>query len=378
MTKVEQLSREIKEILKEKVGIMEHIQEVIRFETWWSRNLTTVVSGDCPYSVWLIVYEPKTRKMKEVLEKFAIDHGYDHNSLESSKKRTRKLIAKLDRENPILALINPRENISISKLIKKPYILESEIPHLKIEMIEKKTYTEAVYYYPYLNLSGSNATYLGNDTWLVDTEYKETKIKERYPDDPDSYLKPLDIVKVRKKWEEKVCFAIYLGGKKVGYLTSDSQGARIRKWKEFLVDAQHELTRIHLVIPFRKREDIITSVSKTVISNYKKGEYSRSYANDEHYVWEQIIGINYSQQAEESLTMEVIRLFSRIRDNLLGKQKSTALNSLATLVQELEKNKQKFEQLRDSNDQLVKEKINEIKLQTRIEIPPIVNQCRIM
>jgi hypothetical protein len=50
-----------------------------------------------------------------------------------------------------------------------------------------------------------------------------------YPDNPDEYLKPLDIIKVKnsKKGVSYFHFAIYLGKGKISHVTSDNQGAKI-------------------------------------------------------------------------------------------------------------------------------------------------------
>jgi len=49
-----------------------------------------------------------------------------------------------------------------------------------------------------------------------------------YPNNPDEYLRPLDIVKVKnKKGTTYFHFAIYLGEGKISHITSDNQGAKI-------------------------------------------------------------------------------------------------------------------------------------------------------
>jgi hypothetical protein len=66
-------------------------------------------------------------------------------------------------------------------------------------------------------------------------------------------------VKVRDEWKDEICFAIYLGNKKVYYLTSVNQGVAIKS-----LNAQYELFKYYLTIPFCKWEDIITNISKIV------------------------------------------------------------------------------------------------------------------
>jgi len=74
------VDNEIKELLRKKVNILGSIKEFVQFETWWNKNLAAVIVGDCPYSIWLLLYEPKKKKMEEVIGKFAITNDYDKNS----------------------------------------------------------------------------------------------------------------------------------------------------------------------------------------------------------------------------------------------------------------------------------------------------------
>ena len=48
-----------KELVKQRTSIPGYIEEVERFETWWNKNLATVISYyDSYYRVFLLVYDP--------------------------------------------------------------------------------------------------------------------------------------------------------------------------------------------------------------------------------------------------------------------------------------------------------------------------------
>nr|CAG8502199.1 3131_t:CDS:2 [Entrophospora candida] len=192
--------------------------------------------------------------MPEILETFEVSEGYDKNSLDSAKSKAISLRIELNGENPILAIIGSYGTISPSTILGEPYVLEREIP-CRIE-----TYTCQV-----------------------------ERTKKHYPTNPDEYLKPFDIVKVKnKKGTTYFHFAVYLG---------------------------RELYRYHLPIPFKKRDDTIRHIAKAVASHYKRGEYNLCNDNCEHYVWEQITGIDYSEQAIERPGGASFIDFFRLRGN---------------------------------------------------------------
>jgi hypothetical protein len=167
----------------------------------------------------------------------------------------------------------------------------------------------------------------------------------------------LDIIKVRNEVRREYFFAIYLGKKKCCCLKPDNEGVRLENWDKFLKSAEGELTRYHLVIPFIKWESIITNIARSVASNYKKGKYGQCYSNQEHYVWEQITGVSYSQ--EFKFERFLLNTFSKLSSFILGKEIKE--DSLVNLKEELIKSQKNFEQLEVENISRIEEITREIK-----------------
>ena len=95
--------KNLEEYIQRKTAIFDIIRDVVSFETWWNKNVGTVISGNCPYTLWLVVYEPKQRIISsEIIKKFEINNGYDRHSLESAKSKADSLRVELNGENPIL------------------------------------------------------------------------------------------------------------------------------------------------------------------------------------------------------------------------------------------------------------------------------------
>jgi len=167
----------------------------------------------------------------------------------------------------------------------------------------------------------------------------------------------LDIIKIRNEVKEEYFFAIYLGKKNCCCLKPDNEGVRLENWDKFLENAKGELTRYHLVIPFIKWESIIVNIARSVASNYKKGKYGHCYNNQEHYVWEQITGISYSQ--EFKFERFLAYTFSKLSSFVLRKEIKE--DSLVNLKEELIKSQKNFEQLEVENIFRIEEIIREIK-----------------
>jgi hypothetical protein len=51
--------------------------DVVPFETWWNKNVGTVINGEYSYTLWLVVYEPPQNdgKIEGIIEKFEISNG---------------------------------------------------------------------------------------------------------------------------------------------------------------------------------------------------------------------------------------------------------------------------------------------------------------
>jgi len=172
----EKLQENLKSLIRQR-NSLSNPQEVIRFETWWNNNLATVINGNYSYTLWILVYEPVEKNRSEILQKFEISNGYDKSSLGSAQNRASGLRNELNGENPILAIVGYHGSMSVNSLLSEPYLIKKEVP-CRMETYKDKRpvpYPADEYFY--------------RDQWW---EYHEAQ-RRIYPDNPDEYLKPLDV-----------------------------------------------------------------------------------------------------------------------------------------------------------------------------------------
>src|SRR4051812_16701761 len=138
-------------------------------ETWRNKNLAAVVNGNYNYTVWLLVYEPAKENIKEVLEKFEVDNGYDKYSLSSAKNKTSNLRTNLNGSNPILYIYPQANNyVSFNEIVKSPYVVSYPVG--------SSSFSENLFQY----------------SCSVSWPWQPR------PASLDNYVKPLDIIKIEK------------------------------------------------------------------------------------------------------------------------------------------------------------------------------------
>lgn len=201
------------------------------------------------------------------------------------------------------------------------------------------------------------------------------------PSNLDYYVKPFDVIKIKKderKWTGKTYyhFGVYLGNNKVLHLQGDSKGANIHPWEEdeyFLDGAVSHLTVYHPVIPFKHHTKIIEHAARAYWGDYGKNEYCLTNQNCEHFAWSIVLGINFSQQVAEEPTK-----FGCAAQLCRHCGPSTEKNNGKTFIclkNEIDETNTKFNNLARDKEDLVRSKIEELKAQ--IVIPP-KQTCKIM
>lgn len=177
---------------------------------------------------------------------------------------------------------------------------------------------------------------------------------------PDEYIKPLDIIKIKRGRYKHV--AIYLVDGKVCQIEGtkgnsgglfnkiNSGGVRIADWKSFLGDNPGEVTRYHVVIPFKRKEKIIEHIVKALLSKYGEGEYHLLLKNCEHFANMCVYSINRSEQVEK-LKKFLIMMRGKENNNILEINKSDKMFTNLKVSRELTiEEKQIIEELRRSTN----------------------------
>lgn len=131
-----------------------------------------------------------------------------------------------------------------------------------------------------------------------------------HPNNPDDYLKPLDIVKIDKSilLNKYFHFGIYLGNKQICHFTDpysknkdtrDTNRIVITDWNRFLDGGGFDLIRIHPLIPFKHYQKIAKNIAWDESNRYGEGGYCLANNNCEHYTNSSIFGLNWSEQVAE-------------------------------------------------------------------------------
>lgn len=165
--------------------------------------------------------------------------------------------------------------------------------------------------------------YSYNMTEVMGYFLREFKILKS--DNPDDYLRPLDIVKRKTSFLNHYHFAIYLGHGMVCHI-SDKEGnicgdnpknennflpksfplssemwVRMNDWKKFLSN-RSEVVCYHSLIVIKKPSTIIDNLKKALEGEYVRGEYELIWNNCEHFVNLIYYDINYSKQSSDHLS----------------------------------------------------------------------------
>lgn len=269
-------------------------QTLILFSAEWNKNLVLVVHGDGSYGVKLLVYEMPSRNMSELLKAFNVSDGSYYN-VSSANSRAYEVENNLKSANPI-------RYKSPYLYVSYPYYSDySHLDSVFPNEVEKTTlYSGSVPSYSYSDMSSTksflgsfasyNQTYKYNDvSHLLNSSY-DSFLRCT---DPDSIVKPLDIIKSSEK--KTVHTAIYLGNGRVTHKLKD--GIRIDDWKDFGVAVGHPdtMTRYHPVIAFKNPEDIIKHIAELI----NQGDSFNIVNNNcEHFANKCVLGLDFSEHAE--------------------------------------------------------------------------------
>jgi len=264
---------QLKSLVKSNTSIAGTIQEVERFSPWFNPNCATVIAENNNYALYLVVYEPATKAMGKVIVAIKIA---DKSSLTEAKSKASELRTNLNGENPILAVFADADSYAhINRIITWPYIVERDLP---VDIEET------------VNAGRSCGRV------VVSRMKKITHISN-----PDDYLKPLDIVWIKRENAAGFCYyhvCVYLGNNQVCHISGDNQGAKIESWSEFVKDGEKELIRHHSIIPFKDYKKIARQITWASENNYRSGQYNLLNKNCEHFANSIVYGIDYSKQIE--------------------------------------------------------------------------------
>lgn len=249
-----------KELVKQRTSIPGWIEEVERFETWWNKNLATVIAYyDGSYRVFLLVYDPVYRTWSPAV--FPTDNSCNYWGEHSRGKHT------------------------------YPSGARSEANWLKEELTYswKKGYDNPILViHPYSDCHRSFDTFV--------TEPYVTK------NSSTSYLKPLDIVKT---YTTTFGFGFYHEGVYLGRIgeefkvcqfTSKWNDTEIDKWKYFV---EGEVNSCHPVVPFKNYKDTCGQMVWAKDNHFRKGSYDLHRRNCEHLANMFVYGIDFSEQIEK-------------------------------------------------------------------------------
>jgi hypothetical protein len=351
----------LKRLVKKRTDIPGEIEEVNRFETWWNKNLATVISND--YWVFLLVYEPKRKDEIPFFEKlpFVFPSDYScqgnygiyvkkrekHNRLPNAQKEAEWLRNMLNEGNPILVvhhLANKYDNLYW--IITSPYV----------EKYKVGWYSNNTFYWP-ANL--------------------------------DYHIKPLSVIRVEKQHtigRKYYHVGVYIGDNEVfhiyDYWKTKDMKSRIDDIKTFLGDAEgtqrvgHHIEVFQPVIPFREWKKIIRNVIWADNVKYWNGRYCLANRNCEHLANMMVYGINYSKQvAERKALSRVACKFSgsACRRTGCGNFKSNNGKDSICLRNEIEEVNGKLGEVEVNNQQTKQ-------LEARVVVPDKIptNKCRIM
>jgi hypothetical protein len=236
-----------------------------------------------------VIYEPAVKNMNENLTVFKYDY---YGDLEKAENKAQELKRKLQDDSfystPMLE-VHPKANSYeyFSNLITSPYVIEKVLP-----------------YQTYSNTYKDCNCYPGCSCYYCDCEKTDT-VHTRV-NDPEKYLKPLDIIKVNEGGYNHV--GVYLGkidGEyKVCHFSKKYNGTRVHSLNSFLRDyhkGNGKITRYHPMIPFKYSRRIAEQIAWAIDTNFRENNYSLTDRNCEHSANMIVYGINYSEQIYDSV-----------------------------------------------------------------------------
>lgn len=329
---------ELKEIIEKRANIKGIVKEIDQFSTWWNDNCALVIiKSDEGHHLFLLVHELPFRKVEEetFCQRVIWGSGY--------------------------------------KTISK-----------KIENIKEKLNSERPFLIIFLNNSFLNSIFASN-CFFGKERISKKKLEDI--DNPDEYIRPLDIV-LRKISSLTNHVGIYLGNKKVCHISdrevqskleknlirnddeinvsdlilnflssSSSSGqdwkslkARIDDWEIFL-DNREEVFYHHPIIPSKHPALIIKHLRKSLENDYGKNKYDLMGNNCEHFANLIVHGINFSSQVSNYFKFTLITTplssfwESRIKNNLENKVDEQIFDNLISERKLTNEERQIFEKL---------------------------------
>lgn len=211
---------------------------------------------------------------------------------------------------------------------------------------------------------------------------------------PDNYIKPLDIVWIKKQGRFLLKYfhvCVYLGKGGVCHIYSPSgkknNGARTDSWAEFLSGRIELPIRFHPIIPFKHKDKIIEHIAKASVDKYKLGKYDLTGDNCEHFANKCVLGLQHFSRQSRSFIDESFDDFISVQEsrymNILHVASSMAERMEETidfnLTEEIRKSNAELGNLASDKSSEVERKIREIKdytYEALIEVP--TKDCVIM
>jgi len=289
--------------LEEREKNIPNIQEIDTFEAWFNGNCGYVIDKDSteyPFHIWLVIYEPKYKWVKE--EIFPMKF-WKSKSLVRAHNKAQEVKKKLEKGtlgfNPF-AVANPfclihwkaDKYTTFDDLTDEIYVRKINLP-------------------PKVMTSTIEAHHWGQGRWGPPhgADYYET-VYTFYPNEtPENFLKPLDVVWVKKNFGGIVDFyhvGVYLGNNKFCHFSSYKSKKReesktiITGWEEFIQNwVNGEIFAYHPVLPFKHYELIAQQIDWAHANEYDKGWYCLPNNNCEHHANSFVFGIDYSKQVKE-------------------------------------------------------------------------------
>jgi len=343
------------------------IRKLETFETWFSELCGYVISAKgSNYVINFAFFEPKCRSMGEKLTTY--NRTGEIYWLSDAESKATEIKWKLKGDNPILAFYDNSYHSISSYILVSPEVVKQELPNSGIGLN-----------IPFTLFIGARF-YLGN---------------------PDSYLKPLDIVKVEKtervgnslfSWTTKTYYhvCIYLGNDKVFHMWHPTwvskMDAQIGSWSDFMSNATGPIYRYHTPVPFKHYKKVIEHIAKADWADLWYGKYDLWNRNCEHLANVCKYGINWSEQIEEASSFVswwmksqggLKRAFngeSFLNENYVN----NGMSSSIILKNEIERSTGRIEKvLRDKTSAERRETREDLEWRYRVEIPN-KSDCKVM
>jgi len=304
----------LKSLVKLRTDIPGRIEEITRFETWWNNNLATVINNDGNYWVFLLVYEPKRKNIKEKIITFPLDYSENRWGLEGHNSRGKHgVLSDAQKEAEWL-----REKLS-SVGVQVPNELKLGNSWVPVKSIRSNEYYEHPillihpdcdrYRYfeefvkdPYVAVSPVGSSVSRENVFRWESEIID-------PSNWNEHIEPLSIIKVEKREKNlgvPFCHVgIYLGNNEVCHVYDYDEEkwveARITDISVFLGNTKTTKRSGHIIVykpivPFCHYQKIVRRLAWAKETKYRKGEYDLFNSNCEHFANMCVYGINYSEQ----------------------------------------------------------------------------------